>query len=127
MAGFLIGFAVLTLALLLTTRLMTENGTPVRPPALTERLLRVAVAGTIAMIAGAVTAGIAGPAARVAALAVAAVCALSAAADLVTGDARELSTVIALFVVPPCFVLCAELTARRFRSSRPGLTTDPPV
>lgn len=127
MAGFLIGFAVLTLALLLTTRLMAEDGIPVRPPALTERLLRVVVAGTIAIIAGAVTAGIAGPAARAAAVAVAAVRALSAAVDLATGDARELSTVIALFVVPPCCVLGAELTARRLRSSRPGLPTDPPA
>lgn len=125
MAGFLIGFAVLTLALLLTTPLAVER-TSVHPPALTERLLRVVVAGTLAMIAGAVTAGIAGPAARAVALAVAAVYALPAAVDLATGNALELSTVIALFVVPPCCVLGAELTARGLRSSQRGGTTDPP-
>ena len=126
MAGFLIGFALVTLALQLTTPLMTDPFISVSPPTLAERLLRVLVAGTIAMIAGAVTAMIAGPAARPAALALTAVCALPAAVDLATRDARELSAVIALFVVPPCSLLGAELTARHFRSSRSGLTTDPP-
>jgi hypothetical protein len=126
MAGFLIGFALVTLALQLTTPLMTDPFISVSPPTLAERLLRVLVAGTIAMIAGAVTAMIAGPAARPAALALTAVCALPAAVDLATRDARELSAVIALFVVPPCSLLGAELTARHFQSSRSGLTTDPP-